>query len=59
MTVGIAHATWSGVGIILLTPVGAMAFRENPDTTVVIGMGLIVAEVIVIHMFPQPVRLAY
>jgi small multidrug resistance pump len=56
MTVGIAYAIWSGVGIILLALVGAVAFREIPDTPAVIGMGLIIAGVIVIHVFSQTVR---
>ncbi|MDR4459574.1 MAG: SMR family transporter [Nitrospirales bacterium] len=56
MTVGIAYAIWSGVGIILLALVGAVAFREIPDTPAVIGMGLIIAGVIVIHLFSQTVR---
>lgn len=57
MTVGIAYAIWSGVGIILLAIVGAVAFREIPDMPAVIGMGLIIAGVIVIHVFSQTVRL--
>ncbi len=56
MTVGIAYAIWSGVGIILLAIVGAVAFREITDTPAVIGMGLIIAGVIVIHVFSQTVR---
>ncbi|MFZ1746028.1 MAG: SMR family transporter [Nitrospirales bacterium] len=56
MTVGIAYAIWSGVGIILLALVGAVAFREIPDTPAVIGMGLIIAGVIVIHVFSETVR---
>jgi small multidrug resistance pump len=57
MTIGIAYAIWSGVGIILLALVGAIAFREIPDTPAIIGMGLIIAGVIVIHVFSQTVRL--
>ncbi|WNM63755.1 DMT family transporter [Candidatus Nitrospira neomarina] len=56
MTVGIAYAIWSGVGIVLLALVGAVAFREIPDTPAVIGMGLIIAGVIVIHVFSHTVR---
>lgn len=57
MTVGIAYAIWSGVGIVLLALVGAIAFREIPDTPAIIGMGLIISGVIVIHVFSQTVRL--
>lgn len=56
MTVGIAYAIWSGVGIVLLALVGAIAFREIPDTPAIIGMGLIIAGVFVIHVFSQTVR---
>ena len=57
MTVGIAYAIWSGIGIVLLALVGAITFREMPDAPAVIGMGLIIAGVIVIHVFSQTVRL--
>jgi small multidrug resistance pump len=57
MTVGIAYAIWSGVGIILLAIVGALAFQEMPDMPAIIGMGLIIAGVIVIHVFSETVRL--
>jgi len=57
MTVGIAYAIWSGVGIVLLGLVGAIIFREIPDAPAVIGMGLIITGVMVIHMFSQTVRL--
>ncbi|GJL57682.1 MAG: QacE family quaternary ammonium compound efflux SMR transporter [Nitrospirales bacterium] len=56
MTVGIAYAIWSGVGIVLLALVGAVAFREIPDTPAIIGMGLIIMGVIVIHVFSHTVR---
>lgn len=57
MTVGIAYAIWSGVGIILLAIVGAIAFQEMPDMPAMIGMGLIIAGVMVIHVFSETVRL--
>jgi small multidrug resistance pump len=57
MTVGIAYAIWSGVGIVLLALVGAVTFQEMPDTPAGIGMGLIIAGVIVIHVFSQTARL--
>ncbi len=56
LTVGITYAIWSGVGIVLVTLVGAVAFREIPDTPAVIGMGLIIAGVVVINAFSTAVR---
>jgi len=57
MTVGIAYAIWSGIGIVLVALVGMIAFRETPDTPAIIGMGLIIAGVTVIHAFSTTVRL--
>ncbi len=57
LTVGIAYAIWSGVGIVLVALVGIVAFREIPDTPAIIGMGLIIAGVTIIHTFSNTVRL--
>ncbi len=57
LTVGITYAIWSGVGIVLVALVGVVAFREIPDTPAIIGMGLIIAGVAVIHTFSNTVRL--
>lgn len=57
MTVGITYAIWSGVGIILVALVGVVVFREIPDTPAIIGMGLIIAGVAVIHTLSNTVRL--
>jgi len=57
MTVGIAYAIWSGVGIVLVALVGMFMFRETPDVPAVIGMGLIIAGVTVIHTFSNSIRL--
>jgi small multidrug resistance pump len=39
MTVGIAYAIWSGVGIVLVALVGFVVFREMPDTPADLGDG--------------------
>ncbi len=57
LTVGIAYAIWSGVGIVLVALVGIVAFREIPDTPAIIGIGLIIAGVTIIHTFSNTVRL--
>ena len=49
--VGIAYAIWSGIGIILITAVGIIAFKQVPDLPAVIGMALIVMGVVVINVF--------
>ncbi|MAK54557.1 MAG: QacE family quaternary ammonium compound efflux SMR transporter [Pusillimonas sp.] len=52
---GIAYAVWSGVGIVLISLVGWWFFRQALDLPAVIGMGLIVAGVIVINVFSKAV----
>lgn len=49
MPVGIAYAIWSGAGIALIVAVGAVVFRQVPDLPAVIGVGLIVAGVVVVN----------
>lgn len=54
MPVGITYAIWSGIGIVLVTIVGAMFFKQIPDAPALLGMGLIIAGVVVIHLFSKP-----
>lgn len=49
--VGIAYAIWSGVGIVLITLIGAIVFKQVPDLPAVIGLTLIICGVIVINVF--------
>lgn len=51
--VGISYAIWSGVGIVLISLVGMLEFKEIPDWPAVIGLLLIIAGVIVINLFSK------
>ena len=51
--VGVAYAVWSAVGIVLITVVGAVMFRQVPDLPAVIGLALIIAGVAVINLFSK------
>lgn len=55
LPVGITYAIWSGAGIILVTLVGIVMYREIPDWPAVVGMGLIIAGVVVINIFSKAV----
>lgn len=55
--VGIAYAVWAGLGIVLIVLVGRFAFNQAPDVAAVIGMGLIVAGVVVINLFSKTATL--
>ncbi|MBR0679746.1 QacE family quaternary ammonium compound efflux SMR transporter [Roseomonas eburnea] len=50
---GIAYAIWSGVGIVLISVVGWIWFRQELDLPAIIGMGLIVVGVIVLNAFSK------
>lgn len=55
MPTGIAYAIWSGIGIILIAS-AAWAFQgQKLDVPALIGMGLIVAGVVVINAFSNSV----
>jgi len=51
--VGIAYAIWSGIGIALITIVGAVLYKQVPDAPAVIGIVLIIAGVVIINVFSK------
>ncbi|RDK03680.1 QacE family quaternary ammonium compound efflux SMR transporter [Paraburkholderia lacunae] len=51
--VGIVYAIWSGAGIVLITLVAVVLYRQVPDVPAVIGLGLIVAGVAVLNMYSK------
>ncbi len=48
--VGIAYATWSGLGIVLIAAVGWVAFGQKLDLWAMLGMALIVAGVLIMNL---------
>lgn len=53
--VGIAYGIWSGLGIVLVSAVGFFLFRQTLDLAAIIGIGLIIAGVIVVNVFSNSV----
>lgn len=51
--VGVAYAIWSGVGIVLVSAVGWIAFKQALDAPALIGMAMIIAGCAVINLFSQ------
>ena len=51
--VGIAYAIWSGMGIILIATIGAVVLGQKLDIAAMLGIGLILAGVLVIHLFSK------
>ncbi len=50
---GIAYAIWSGVGIVLISLLGWLVHRQTLDLPALLGMGLIMAGVLVINLFSK------
>lgn len=48
--IGIAYAIWSGLGIVMITVIGVLVFKQTPDLPALIGIALIMAGVMVINL---------
>jgi small multidrug resistance pump len=51
--VGIVYAIWSGAGIVLISLVALVLYRQVPDLPAVIGLGLIISGVVVLNLFSK------
>ena len=49
--IGIAYAIWSALGIVLVTLIGIIAFKQTPDWAAIIGLLLIIIGVGVLNLF--------
>ncbi|MEA3465620.1 MAG: multidrug efflux SMR transporter [Thermodesulfobacteriota bacterium] len=52
---GITYAVWAGTGIVLVAVVSAFLYKQIPDIPAMIGMGLIISGVVVIHVFSKTI----
>ncbi|MGV3654982.1 MAG: DMT family transporter [Noviherbaspirillum sp.] len=50
---GVAYAIWSGIGILLITLVSFLVYRQAIDLPGIVGMALIVAGVVVLQLFSK------
>jgi len=53
--VGIAYAIWSGLGITLVSIIGYFFYKQSLDFPAILGLGLILAGVVVINVFSKTV----
>ena len=51
--IGVAYAIWSGAGVLLLTLVAYVVYRQSLDAAALIGIALIVAGVAIIHLYSK------
>ncbi|GHA40873.1 multidrug transporter [Amylibacter ulvae] len=53
MPIGIVYAIWSGLGIVLITLIGLVFFKQHLDAPAYVGLALIMAGVLVINVFSR------
>ncbi len=53
--IGIAYAIWSGLGIVLISLIGYVKFRQALDMPAMVGVGLIVAGVVIANAFSKSI----
>lgn len=53
--VGVAYAIWSGLGVVLISLVGMVVFKQKLDLPAVVGLVMIVGGVVVINLFSKAV----
>ena len=56
LPIGITYAIWSGLGIVLLTVVGFLFYKQALNIPTIIGIGLIISGVVVINIFSTAIN---
>jgi small multidrug resistance pump len=55
LSLGVAYATWSGVGIASLAVIGYFLYGQKLDIMAVIGIAFIVIGILIINIFSKSV----
>ena len=53
MSTGVVYAIWSGLGMVLITAVAWIWYRQSLDWAALVGLALILAGVVVINLFSK------
>ncbi|MDO6500901.1 DMT family transporter [Photobacterium sanguinicancri] len=53
LPVGLAYATWSGTGILLVSTLGMVFYGQHPDMAAMIGMTIIASGIIIMNLFSK------
>lgn len=56
LPIGITYAIWSGLGIVLVTVVGFLFYKQALNIPTIIGIGLIISGVVVINIFSTAIN---
>ncbi len=55
LPIGIVYAVWSGLGIVFIAALNFVLFRQALDLWAILGLGLIIAGVLVINILSKTV----
>ena len=50
LPVGITYATWSGIGIVALTLIGIIKYKQVPNLATIFGLALIIVGVVIVNV---------
>ena len=53
LPVGLAYATWSGTGILLVSTLSIIFYGQRPDIPAIIGMSVIAAGIAIMNLFSR------
>lgn len=53
MSLGVVYAIWSGLGIVFIAAIAYLAYGQKLDIPAIIGLALILAGIIIIHLFSK------
>lgn len=53
MPTGVVYATWSGVGIVLISTIGWLHYRESLNLPTMLGLAMIVVGVVTVNLFSE------
>jgi small multidrug resistance pump len=48
---GVVYATWSGIGIVLISAFGWLYYKESLNLPTMLGMVMIIAGVVVVNLY--------
>ncbi len=55
MSVGVVYAIWTGLGTVLVAAIGVVYLNQKLDLAAVIGLGLIIAGLLVLNLLSSSV----
>jgi len=55
LPLGLAYATWSGMGIMLVALIGSVSYGQRLDFPALLGISLILAGIVILNLFSYAV----